>query len=63
MIEIRHSEKINKMIACKSYMKHEDVPENKEIFVYRFKSNKTDVIGKYILKGFESGELRVKWKQ
>ena len=35
-------------------MKHEDVPENKEIFVYGFKHIKTDKIDSYILIGCES---------
>ena len=32
MIEKRRFERINDMIACKSCIKYEDVPENKEIF-------------------------------
>ena len=34
------------MIESKSCMKHEDVPENKEIFVYGFKQIKLDKIDK-----------------
>ena len=37
MIGNRRFERINKLISCKSYIKSEDVPENKEIFVYGFK--------------------------
>ena len=32
------------MIQSKSYMKHEAVPENKELFVYGLKHNKTDKV-------------------
>ena len=57
MIENRRFERINNMIACKSYMKHENVPENKEVFVYGFKHIKTDKIDNYELIGSESDEL------
>ena len=57
MIEKRRFERIYNMMECKSYMKNEDVPENKEIFVYGFKHVKTDQIDNYILFGCESDEL------
>ena len=41
----------------KSYTKNEDIPENKEIFVYGFKHVKTEKIDKYILIGCESDGL------
>ena len=41
------------MMECKSYMKNEDVPEHKEIFVYGFKHVKTDKVDNYILTGCE----------
>ena len=33
----RHFEKINSLMECKLYMESEDIPEDKEIFVYGFK--------------------------
>ena len=53
----RRFERINNMMECKSYMKNEDIPENKKILVYRFKHVKTDKIDNYILIGCESDEL------
>ena len=47
----------NMMMDCKSYTKNEDIPENKEIFVYSFKHVKTDKVDNYILIGCESDEL------
>ena len=47
----------NMMLDCKSYTNNEDIPENKEIFVYRFKHVKTDKVDNYILIGCESDEL------
>ena len=47
----RRFERIINMIECKSSVKYEDVPENKEIFIYGFKHNKTDKIDNYILIG------------
>ena len=38
-------------------MKHEDMPENKEILIYGFKHNKTDEIDNYLLIGCESDEF------
>ena len=40
-----------------TYTKYEDIPENKEMFVYGFKQVKTDKIDNYILFGCESDEL------
>ena len=45
------------MITCKSYIEYEDIPENKEIFVYGFKHVKRDKIDNYILIGCESDDL------
>ena len=36
------------MMECKSYLKNEDIPENKETFVYGLKHTKTDKIDNYI---------------
>ena len=53
----RRFERIYNMIESKTYMKNEDFPENKEIFVYGFKHIKTDRIDNYILIGCESYKL------
>ena len=45
------------MMDCKSYIKNEDISENKEIFIYSFKHVKTDKVNNYILIGSESDEL------
>ena len=45
------------MMECKSYMKNEEIPENKEMFIYGLKHNKTDKIDNCILIGCESDEL------
>ena len=57
MVEKRRFERINDIIKCKSYIKYEEIPENKEIFVYGCKHIKTDKIDNYILIGCESDEL------
>ena len=57
MIEKRRFERINNMMDCKSYIKYEDIPENKEIFIYGFKHVKADKIDNYILIGCDSDEL------
>ena len=57
MVEKRRIERINDMISYKSYIKYEDLSENKEIFIYAFKHVKTDKIDNYILIGCESDEL------
>ena len=45
------------MRTCKSYIKYEDVPENKESFMYGFKHNKTDKVNNFVLIGCESVDL------
>ena len=45
------------MIACNSYKKKEEIPENKEIFLYGFKNIKKDKVDNYILIGCESDGL------
>ena len=57
MVEKRRFERINDMITCKSYIKYEDIPENKEIFVYGYKHIKTNKIDNYILIGCQLDEL------
>ena len=58
MVIKRRFERIrNMMLDCKSYTNNEDIPENKEIFVYSFKHVKTDKVDSYILIGCESDEL------
>ena len=57
MVEKRRFERITDMITCKSYLKYEDIPENKEIFVYGYKHIKTDKIDNCILIGCESDEI------
>ena len=37
MFENRRSERLNYMISCKTYMKHEVVSGNRKIFVFGFK--------------------------
>ena len=53
MVVKRRFERINN-IAYKSSIKYEDIPENKEIFIYGLKHNETDIIPYYILVGCES---------
>ena len=57
MIEKRRFERINDMTSFKSYIKYEDISENKEIFIYGFKHVKTDKVDNYILIASESDEL------
>ena len=57
MVKKRRFERINDMISYKSYIKYEDISENKEIFIYGFKHVKTDKIDNYILIGCEADEL------
>ena len=40
-----------------AYTKYEDIPENKEIFVYGFKDIQTDKVENYILIGCEPDDL------
>ena len=58
----RRFERINIMITRKSYIKYENIPENKDIFVYGFKHIKKDKIKNYILIGCESVEIYDKVK-
>ena len=53
----RRFERINNMMECKSYIKNEVISENKEIFIYGFKHNKTDKVDNFILFGCELGVL------
>ena len=57
MILKRRFERINDIITYKSYIRYEDISENKEIFFYGFKHIKTDKIDNYILIGCESDEV------
>ena len=58
MIKQRRFERIyNMMLDFKTYIKYEDIPENKEIFIYSFKPVKTDKVDNYILIASESDEL------
>ena len=45
------------MATCKCYNKYEDIPENKELFIYGFKHIKTDKIDNFILIVRESDDL------
>ena len=45
------------MSDFKTYIKYEDIPENKEIFIYSVKPVKTDKVSNYILIACESDEL------
>ena len=57
MIKQRRFERIIDMMMYKSYIKYEDISENKEIFIYGLKHVKTDKIDNYKLIGSESDEL------
>ena len=57
MIVKRPFERTNNMMECKSYIKNEEISENKEIFIYGFKHVKRDKIDNYILIGCKSDEL------
>ena len=57
MVEKRRFERMNDMILYKSYIKYEDISENKEIFIYGFKHVKKDKIDNYILIGCESDDF------
>ena len=57
LIVKRRFERIRNMMDYKTYTKNEDIPENKEIFVYSFKHVKTDKVNNYILTACESDEL------
>ena len=49
MIVKRRFERTNIMMECKSYIKNENISENKETFIYGFKHVKTDKTDNYIL--------------
>ena len=53
----RRFERIYNVMGCKSYIKKEDILENKQIFNYAFKHVRTDKVDNYILIGFESQEF------
>ena len=57
MINQRRFEKIYSALESMDYTKNEDIPENKEIFIYGFKHIKTGKIDNYILIGCEADEL------
>ena len=57
MIKQRRFEKIYSALESMDYTKHEDIPENKEIFIYGFKHIKTGKIDNYFLIGCEADEL------
>ena len=57
MVVRRRFERIYNIMECKSYIKNEDIPGKKEIFIYRFKHVETDKIEYFILIGCESDEL------
>ena len=56
MVEKRRFDRIYNAKKTMTYTKFEDIPENKEIFVYVFKHIKTDNIDKFTLIGCESAE-------
>ena len=45
------------MMACISYIENDDISENKKIFIYGFKHNKTDKIDNYFLNAWESDQI------
>ena len=55
-------EKIYNAIEAMIYTNYEEIPENKEIIIYRFKHIKTDKINNYILIGCELHELFENYK-
>ena len=58
MVVKRRFERIyNMMMDFKSNIKNEDIPENKEIFIYSFKPVQTNKVENYILIASESDEL------
>ena len=57
MVVKRRFERIRNMMDYKSFTKNEDIPENKEIFVYSFKHVKKDKVNNYILIASESDKL------
>ena len=57
MVRKRRFERIYNAIEAMTYTKYEDIPENREIFIYGFKHVKTNKVNNYILIGCESDEL------
>ena len=58
MVVKRRFERIYKvMLDFKSYIKYEDIPENKEIFIYSFKPVQTNKVENYNLTASESDEI------
>ena len=57
MVVKKRFERIYNMMEVKSHTKYEEIPANKEIFVYGFKHNKTEKVDSFILIGCESEEL------
>ena len=58
MVVKRRFERIyNMMMDFKSYIKYEDILENKEIFIFSFKPVQTNKVENYILTASESDEL------
>ena len=53
----RRFERIYNTMECKSYLKNEEIPVNKEIFVYGSKHVKADKVDNNILIGCDSDEL------
>ena len=56
VVKRRFERKYN-AIETMTYTRYEDIPENKEIFVYGFKHFETDKINNYALIGCESDDL------
>ena len=54
MVVKRRFERIQNAKDSMAYTKYEDIPENKEIFVYGFKHFKTDKADNYIIIGCKS---------
>ena len=58
MVVKRRFERIyNMMMDFQSYIKYEDIPENKEKIIYSFKPVQTDEVDNHILIASESDEL------
>ena len=57
MVVKRRFEGIYSMMDCKPFMKSEDIPQNREIFIHRFKHIKTHKVGNCIILGCKSDEL------
>ena len=62
MVVEKPFERIYNLMECKSYIKSEDISENKKIIIYGFKRVQTDKNDNCILIGCESDELNEKNK-